>query len=137
MDRPHASGLRVVEQQDAAVGGEHHQGQVSFGGDQGVGFIVPLPDQALSGVSGGAEPHVVPVDLQGEDGPLRHGSRTAEEPAVILPHVLRRVSPPGAQVQGIPRRRRNPAPPGGEPVPHPIQQGGGEIDQILLFMGNK
>ena len=137
VDRSHAPGVRVMEQKDAAVGGEHHQGQSFFSGDEGVGVVVPVPDQTLPGVGGGAEPHIIPMDLPGEDGVRRVHIQGGEKAAVVLLHVLRRVPASGAQVQGIPRRRRHPAPPGGESVAHPAQQGRGEPDQTLLFMGDK
>lgn len=48
VDRAHAARVRVVEQDDAAIGGKNRQRQIFHVGDQCVGSVVPVPPKAHS-----------------------------------------------------------------------------------------
>lgn len=118
-----AAGDRVVKQQDAAVGRENHQRQVLFGGDQGVGLVVPGLKQALAGIGGGNSADSCFMDLFAEYRPVLIGTQAGEKAPVILGHVFRRVSPSGAQASGNPGGGGDAAQPGGKRMAHAGEQG--------------
>ena len=131
----------IIEQHDAAVGGEYHQGKVGFPGDKGIGGVVPGGKESLSGIGGGAQADRGLMDLLGKDCPLHGNVQGAAEAPVIFQHSLRGIPPAGAQIQRVPGRGTDAALPGGKSVGDglamPGEQGRGEPYQAVLLMGRK
>ena len=136
MDAARRPGDGVVEQNDAAVGGEDRQREVFLIGNQAVGVIVPLTVQPLAGVGGGAGADGGLVDLSGEDQTVYvHPGAGAEAP-VILPQGQISVPHAGAEIETVPGGGGDSAQTGGEGVGHG-EKGGGQKDHTALFMGFK
>ena len=114
MDGAYRSGDRIVEQEDAAVGGKDHQGQLRFIGDEGIGGVAPLPPQPFARVVGGADPDGSLVDLLAEDHSFFIQPHSAAEAAVILRHRGGVIASAGPQVQTVPGRDRHTTLSGGE-----------------------
>ena len=140
MGRAHGPVHRVVEQDDAAVGGEYHQGDPRGVRDHGVhAGIVPVPEQALAAVLRRHMADIVLMDLLAQHRPVLIHPQGGAEPAVIFPDPVHVVPPAHAQVQGVPGGGADAADAGGEPVAHAgaVQQRAGHPQHIFACMGEK
>ena len=135
MHSAHGTAHGIVEQQNTAVGGKDRQGKTGLLGNEGVGGVVPLTQQPLAGIVGGAETHGGLMHLLAQYGTRRRCADGRAEAAVIFHETRRAVPPAGAQVQTVPGGGGNAAAPGGKAVADAGEQRRSQENKASLRMG--